>query len=182
MLDGLNKSRGLNSRCWCHCTNNKANNDRQTWNLMRTVEIQICCSEFQDSLKAKSLASQGGIAEELSCGSELKTWARSLCTNSWSIPLIKFYDCDNSNKRISLEKNLNHSASIREGPYVHRSSIVRLCHCLYYERILTFHFLRCKKQDAPCKSQLPWLLYLLFFFQWCVLKRPSMWKQCFQYI
>lgn len=93
-----------------------------------------------------------------------------------------FYDCDNSNKRISLEKNLNHSASIREGPYVHRSSIVRLCHCLYYERILTFHFLHCKKEDAPCKSQLPWLLYLLSFFQWCVLKRPSMWKQCFQYI
>ncbi len=116
------------------------------------------------------------------CGSEFKTQVRSLCTNSWSIPLIKFYDCDNSNKRISLEKNLNHSASIREGPYVHRSSIVRLCYCLYYKRILTFHFLHCKKQDAPCKSQLPWLLYLLFFFQWCVLKRSSMWKQCFQYI
>jgi hypothetical protein len=59
-------------------------------------------------LKAKSLASQGGIAEELRCGSEFKTWVRSLCTNSWSIPLIKFYDCDNSNKRISLAENLNH--------------------------------------------------------------------------
>lgn len=129
-------------------------------------KVRICCSEnpIQDSLKAKSSASQGGIAEELRCRSEFKTWMRSLCTNSWSILLIKFYDCDNSNKRISPEKNLNHSVSIREGPYVHRSSIVRLCHCLYYERILTFHFLCCKKQDVPCKSQLPWLLYLLFLF------------------
>jgi hypothetical protein len=164
MSDGLKKGRGLNSSCCCNRTNKKPTMTGRHEIWCTQWKVRNCCTELQDSLKAKSLASQGGIAEEQRWGSEFKTWVRSLFTNSWSIPLIKFYDCDNSNKRISLEKNLNHSASIREGPYVHRSSIVRLCYCLYYKRILTFHFLRCKKQDAPCKSQLPWLLYLLFFF------------------
>ncbi len=39
-----------------------------------------------------------------------------------------------------------------------------------------------RNRMCPVSHSCPGCSICSFFFQWCVLKRPSMWKQCFQYI
>jgi hypothetical protein len=180
MSDGINKGRGLNSKGWCNRTNNKANNDRHMKFDAHSGKFEFVALNFRIVWRPNHWHLKDKLQKSRGADQNSRLGWEACVQIHGQFHWSSFYDCDNSNKRISLEKNLNHSASIREGPYVHRSSIVRdsviACIMKGFSPFISFTV---RNRMHPVSHSCPGCS---IFFQWCVLKRPSMWKQCFQYI